>query len=124
MSTRSRAAKNRKAKEKQTEEDVLVPKLDEATILSNMEKIKQKIIDTSKVLDLHASLKLELDAAKKASRSKTQECENLRSQIIDLISQHEPLQRKITAQEVDVAKAKQDVETLSIQVRSRDSLTQ
>lgn len=86
---------------------------------NNLLKLKQKVIDTSKLLDLYKAAQVELEAAQNKIRNQALDANNLRFQIDQLIKEREPLLKKIQEKEIESGQLQKEIEQVSISYQSQ-----
>ena len=76
---------------------------------NNLLKLKQKVIDTNKLLDLYSAVKSELDASHKKIRAQALDAKNLQFQIDRLIQERDPLLKAIQDKTEEISRLQSQI---------------
>ena len=110
----------REEDETEQEDCVSVPPQDPTVLLrSNLKKIKQKIIDTSKLVELYGGVKAELDTSQRKIREQAFGFKSQRCEVDQLISERDMLTKELAEHKRDIAKLQQEVSTAKVQYQSK-----
>lgn len=90
-----------------------------ALLRNNLLKLKQKVIDTNKLLDLYHTLKGDLEIAHTRIRNQALDAANLRVQVDQLIKEREPLLKTIQERELECSTLQKEKERIKISFQSQ-----
>ena len=84
----------------------------------NLKKIKQKIIDTSKLLELYERVKNDLDVAQRNLREQSSAVRNQQYQVDKLLMERDGLSKLVEEKDSKIKELEKNLETVTIRCES------